>query len=80
MLCPDCASPRVYPSRPRNAFERLRQAFSSKEPHRCHACGWRQWVRAGQDAAGPEVRPDDLRTGRAVKPMSPTDLDRLDPR
>ena len=79
MKCPACGSPRVYPSRLRNTIERLWQMTTDKQPYRCHGCGWRKWreVRVHPDSG--DVHPDDLRTGRTPKPISPTDLDRLDP-
>ena len=41
--CPKCGSPRIHRSRSRNAWERLRKAFTHHRLHRCHACGWRGW-------------------------------------
>lgn len=78
MKCPSCGSARVYPSHLRTAIERLRQMMTDKQPYRCHQCGWRRWgtVQLGSD--GPDVNPEDLRTGRASRPVTPTDLDSLD--
>lgn len=78
MKCPACGSARVYPSHLRTAIERLRQMMTDKQPYRCHQCGWRRWgaVQLGSD--GPDVHPEDLRTGRAPRPVTPTDLDSLD--
>lgn len=78
MKCPACGSTRVFPSRLRNAVERLRQMVSERQPHRCHRCGWRKWRDVEVYPDSPDVRPDDLRTGRQSPPVSPTDLDRLD--
>lgn len=78
MKCPACASPRVYPSRPRNSYERLRQAVTDKQPYRCHACGWRKWSDVEVHPHNPDVRPDDLRTGHVPKNVSAGDLDQLD--
>jgi C4-type Zn-finger protein len=78
MKCPSCGSTRVYPSHLRNLVERLRQMMTDKQPYRCHECGWRRWrvVRLHQD--NPDVRPEDLRTGRSPRPVSPADLEQLD--
>ncbi len=78
MKCPACKSARVYPSRLRSVLERLRQGLTDKQPYRCHQCGWRKWgaVHLGPD--GPDVHPDDLRTGRTPQPLSTADLDQLD--
>lgn len=78
MKCPACGSPRVYPSRLRSAFERLRQMLTDKQPYRCHQCGWRKWGAVQLGSAGPDVHPDDLRTGRAPQPLSSADLEQLD--
>lgn len=80
MKCPACGSPRVFPSRLRNGLERLRQALTDKQPYRCHQCNWRKWrdVEIHVDDGNDDVRPDDLRTGRTPKPVSPGDLDSLD--
>ena len=79
MKCPRCASPRVYPSRLRNTVERLRQKLTDRQPYRCHECGWRRWREVEFIGHSPDVRPDDLRTGRGSAPLSPTDVDQLDP-
>ena len=80
MKCPACGSLRVFPSRLRNGLERLRQALTDKQPYRCHQCNWRKWVdvEIHVDDGNADVRPDDLRTGRTPKPVSPGDLDSLD--
>ena len=78
MKCPSCSSPRVYPSRLRSAFERLRQMLTDKQPYRCHECGWRKWSEVRVHPDSPDVHPEDLRTGRAPKSVSPGDLDQLD--
>ena len=77
MKCPECGSPRVFPSRARNVFERLRQMLTDKQPYRCHQCGWRQWrdVLIHENA---DVHPEDLRTGRVPAPVSSNDIDQLD--
>jgi hypothetical protein len=79
MKCPACGSTRVFPSRLRHSFDRIRQMLTDKQPYRCHQCGWRKWreVRVLPDA--PDVHPEDLRTGRVAKPVSSSDLDSIDP-
>jgi hypothetical protein len=52
--------------------------LSDKQPYRCHSCNWRKWHDVIVQADGPDVRPDDLRTGRSAKPVSSRDLDQLD--
>jgi hypothetical protein len=79
MKCPKCASARVYPSRLRNGLEKLRQKMTDRQPYRCHECGWRKWREVEFLSANPDVRPDDLRTGRGVAPLSANDVDQLDP-
>jgi hypothetical protein len=78
MKCPACGSARVYPSRLRNAFERLRQFVTDTQPFRCHECGWRKWREMRVHPYSPDVHPEDLRTGRPPQPITPSDLDRLD--
>jgi hypothetical protein len=80
MTCPSCKSERVYPSRLRNIYERLRHALTGRRPFRCHACGWRRWrdVLVRADDQRP-ARPDDLRTGAHPAPVNPSELDTLDP-
>lgn len=78
MNCPSCDSPRLFPSRLRNGMERLRQQITEKQPYRCHHCGWRKWREVRVYPDSPDVRPDDLRTGRVSQPVSPRDLDQLD--
>ncbi len=78
MTCPTCGSPRVYPSRLRNIVERLRQRLTDKQPYRCHQCGWRKWKDVLMHPESPDVRPDDLRTGRVPAPVTPKDFDELD--
>lgn len=79
MNCPSCGSPRVYPSRLRTLFEKVRQELTEKQPHRCHKCGWRRWRELQIHAENPDAHPEDLRTGRGPEPVSATDLDQLDP-
>jgi hypothetical protein len=79
MKCPRCASARVYPSRLRNGFEQLRQKMTDRQPYRCHECSWRKWREVEFLTANPDVKPEDLRTGRGVTPPSQTDVDQLDP-
>ena len=78
MQCPACGSARVFPSRLRNAFERMRQMWTEKQPYRCHQCSWRKWHDMLISGDGPVVHPEDLRTGRAAAPVSPADIDQLD--
>ena len=57
MKCPRCASARVYPSRLRGAFERLRQKLTDRQPYRCHECSWRRWRDVEFLAPDPDVQP-----------------------
>jgi hypothetical protein len=83
MKCVACGSPRVYPSRLRNAYERIREALTAKQPHRCHQCGRRAWadveILKVDDNDAAEIRPDDLRASHDAPPVRPNDLDDLDP-
>jgi hypothetical protein len=79
MTCPSCGSNRVFPSRLRNVVERIRQGVTGRQPYRCHECGWRRWGDVQMPADTPAVHPDDLRTGREPPPVSPKDLEELDP-
>lgn len=79
MTCPACGSTRVFPSRLRNGIERVRQLITEKQPYRCHQCGWRRWGEVRVLPESPDVHPEDLRTGRVPKPVSPNDLDSIDP-
>ena len=79
MKCPRCASVRVYPSRLRNIVERLRQKLTERQPYRCHECEWRDWRDVEFPAGSPDVKPDDLRTGRQTGPVGSSDVDQLDP-
>ena len=78
MKCPGCGSHRVYPSRLRGIVERLRKVFTDKQPYRCHECNLRQWSVVHVHEDNQDIRPDDLRTGRVPKPVTPADLDQLD--
>lgn len=78
MKCPSCGSSRVYPSHLRSIAERVRQMLTEKQPYRCHQCGWRRWGAVQLLSDGPDVTPEDLRTGRPVQPVSVADLDQLD--
>ena len=78
MQCPSCGSARVYPSRLRNVFERVRHKVTEKQPFRCHQCGWRRWRELFVGEAAAPVHPDDLRTGRAGAPLSSKELEQLD--
>ena len=42
-------------------------------------CSWRKWREVEFLTPSPDVKPDDLRTGRGVNQVSQTDVDRLDP-
>jgi predicted Zn-ribbon and HTH transcriptional regulator len=79
MKCPRCKSARVYPSKLRNPLERLRQKLTDRQPYRCHECGWRKWRDVEFFGSSPDVRPDDLRTGHDIDPISSTEVDQLDP-
>jgi hypothetical protein len=77
--CPRCGSTRIFPSRLRSLLERIRRAFTEKEPYRCRACRFRAWYpMAVPVARGPDAGPDELRTGTAAPPVTADDLDRLD--
>jgi hypothetical protein len=52
--------------------------WTDKQPYRCHQCGWRKWRDVLITEDGPEVHPEDLRTGRAAAPVSSADIDQLD--
>jgi hypothetical protein len=69
----------VYPSRLRGTIERLRQKLTDRQPYRCHECGWRRWREVEFLGSNPDVHPEDLRIGREPQPVSPTDVDQLDP-
>jgi len=69
----------VYPSRLGGSLERLRQKLTDRQPYRCHECGWRRWREVEFLGRNPDVHPEDLRTGRPPQPVSPTDVDQLDP-
>lgn len=79
MKCPACGSTRVFPSRLRNGVERVRQILTEKQPYRCHECGWRKWREVQMHTDSADVRPEDLRTGRVPEPVTPSDLDAIDP-
>lgn len=79
MKCPRCKSARVYPSRLRNGLERLRQKLTDRQPYRCHECDWRKWREVEFLTVNPDVKPDDLRSGRQTGPLPQKDVDRLDP-
>ena len=79
MKCPRCASARVYPSRLRTGFERLRQKLTDRQPYRCHECNWRRWREVEFFKRDPDVKPEDLRSGRGIAKVSQTDVDQLDP-
>jgi hypothetical protein len=80
MKCPSCDSTRVFPSRLRGFLEKLRQRLTDQQPYRCHECGWRKWRPIDFLTHSPDVRPDDLRTGRQPGPIAGGDLDPLDPK
>lgn len=78
MKCPACGSTRIFPSRLRGVVERLRQMVTDRQPYRCHDCDWRKWREVEIHLDNEDVRPDDLRTGRTPKPVSPKEIDSLD--
>ncbi len=78
MTCPACGSARVYPSHLRSAVERFRQWVTGQLPYRCHQCGWRKWGAVQLVSDGPDMHPEDLRTGRSPQPLSTAEVDRLD--
>ena len=83
--CPRCGSSRIYPSRLRSALERLRRAFTERQPYRCHACNYRGWHLMGVPGTGrDDTKPgqfseQDLRQGKP-RTVTAEDLDRLDSR
>ena len=79
MTCAACGSTRVFPSRLRNALERVRQALTDKQPCRCHDCESRKWFEVHVHPESPDVRPEDLRTSRVPDVVSTVDIDRFDP-
>lgn len=79
MTCPQCRSARVYPSRLRNLWERMRQALTGQQLYRCHECGWRSWADVGFRREDGDVAPEDLRLGPEPRPVAPAEVDRLDP-
>jgi hypothetical protein len=79
MTCPSCGSQRVFPSRLRNSFERLRNRLTDRQPYRCHDCGHRKWHLLAFNAPNPDIAPEDLRTGQRPAAVSTDDLDPLDP-
>jgi hypothetical protein len=59
-------------------MERVRQMWSDQQPYRCHQCGWRKWRDVLISEDGPDVHPEDLRTGRVPAPVSAAEFDQLD--
>ncbi|HEX4346061.1 MAG TPA: hypothetical protein VHZ73_00725 [Vicinamibacterales bacterium] len=45
LVCPACGGSRIHHSRPRSVRERVRRVLTLRVPYRCHACGWRGWMR-----------------------------------
>jgi hypothetical protein len=79
MKCPRCASTRVYPSRLRNNWERMRLKLTDRQPYRCHECDWRKWREVEFLSPSVDVTPDDLRSGRGADAVTPPNVDDLDP-
>ncbi|HEY2431984.1 MAG TPA: hypothetical protein VGI12_04850 [Vicinamibacterales bacterium] len=79
MKCPRCASTRVYPSRLRNNWERMRLKLTDRQPYRCHECDWRKWREVEFLSPSADVTPDDLRSGRGADAVTPPNVDDLDP-
>ena len=46
MLCPQCGG-LTHRSHTRGFGEKLVKALTSHKTYRCHECGWRGWLRAG---------------------------------
>ena len=46
MLCPQCGG-HTHRSHTRGFRERLVKGLTSLKTYRCHECGWRGWLRAG---------------------------------
>jgi predicted Zn-ribbon and HTH transcriptional regulator len=63
----------------KGGIERLRQKLTERQPYRCHECGWRDWREVEFLSRNPDVKPDDLRTGRGPSPLDTADVDELDP-
>lgn len=59
-------------------MERIRRALTERQPYRCHACGHRVWNEIHVPLETTVADPDDLRTGVAAKPITPSELDQLD--
>lgn len=79
--CPRCGSSRIYPSRLRSLFERVRRAMTEKQPYRCHKCNHRAWYPIDVPISRHlDESPDQLRTTQQAKPVTAEDLDRLDSR
>lgn len=68
--CPACGSQRVYRSRTRSAFERIRRQVTMKRPYRCHNCDWRGWVAEAAQFVAPQKA--------AKTPAAPPDLSAVD--
>jgi hypothetical protein len=63
----------------RNGLERFRQKVTDRQPYRCHECSWRKWRDVEFLTNSPDVKPEDLRTGRGPGDIEETDVDQLDP-
>jgi hypothetical protein len=53
--------------------------LTDRQPYRCHECSWRKWREVEFLTPSPDVKPEDLRTGRGVPQISANDVDDLDP-
>ena len=49
MLCPQCGG-LTHRSHTRGFGEKLVKALTSHKTYRCHECGWRGWLKAGDPA------------------------------
>jgi hypothetical protein len=56
MLCPECGSDRLRPSRPKGQWERAVRSLTKTRYHECSVCGTRaRFERKTRDAAEPGV-------------------------
>lgn len=49
MLCPQCGE-HTHRSHTRGFGEKLVKTLTSHKTYRCHDCGWRGWLRAGDSS------------------------------
>ena len=76
--CPVCGSQRVFRSRTRTRFERLRRELTSKRPYRCHACNWRGWAPDAMLVTSPHAIVPEAADDVTEPPAPPPDLAAID--